>query len=170
MGFDLAPLRNVPVAVWILLLAGAAFVGEFAVLYSRRRRFAPRAEEAERRLARVATALRDYAAGHLQRLPVALTELGMPETELLVYRPVERLNRDPRLILLHDREPMHKLLEFPVLRDGRGLVLCSGRLLVVSEEAFEKLIAADDRLRERLDEVNEAAAEPEEHAEHGPQG
>ena len=168
MGLNLALLKDVPVAGWILLLAAAAFVVEFAVLHFRQRRFAPRAREAERRLVHLATALRDHAVANLQRLPSALEELKLPGVETVVYRPAPRLNLDERLVLLHDREPTRKVLEFPVLRDGRGLVLCSGRLLVVSEEAFEKLIAADDALRERLGLDPVAATPPEENAEHGP--
>jgi hypothetical protein len=167
MGFNLAPLQNVPVVVWIVLLAAAAFVGKIAVLYFQQRRSAPIALAAERRLIQAATALRDYAAGHLQRLPESLEAIGVAGSPTLVYRPVARLNLDDRLVLLHDREPTHRVLEFPVLRDGRGLVLCGGRLLVVSEEVFEKLIAADDALRERLERDEPPARPVEEDAEHG---
>jgi len=168
MGLNLALLKDVPVAGWIVLLAAAAFVGEFAVLHFRQRRFAPRAQDAERRLTRFATALRDHAAANLQRLPPTIEELKLPGSETAIYRPATRLNLDGRLVLLHDREPTHKVLEFPVLRNGRGLVLCNGRLLVVSEEVFEKLIAADDALRERLGLDPVVAPPSEENAEHGP--
>lgn len=167
MGWNLAPLENVPVAGWIILLAVAAFVGEYAVLRFRLHRSAPLAQESERRLVRFATALRDHAAANLQRLPDTMEELQLSGAEALVYRPVTRLNLDERLVLLHDREPSHKVLEFPMLRDGRGLILCSGRLLIVSEEAFEKLIAADDALRQRLG-LNRSSDPTEEKAEHGP--
>ena len=147
MGMNLAAISDLPVAAWIVLLAAAAFVGEYVLLRLRQRRSARAAELSERRLALLATALRDYAAANMQRLPATLAELGAAGAEAVAYRPAPRLNLDARLILLHDREPTHKVLEFPVLRDGRGLVFCSGRLLVVSQEVFEKLIAADDALR-----------------------
>lgn len=168
MGWNFAPLKDLPVAGWIVLLAAAAFAGEFAVLYFRKRRSAARAQEAERRLARVATAVRDRASANMQRLPSTLDEFKLFGCEAIVYRPVPRLTLDERLVLLHDREPTHKVMEFPALRDGRGLVLCNGRLLIVSEEAFEKLIAADDALRERLGLEPVAAERPKENADHGP--
>jgi hypothetical protein len=150
MDWNLASIKDLPVAGWVILLATAAFLGEYVVLRFRQQRFAGRAREAQRRLTWIATALRNHAAGNLQRLPASLDELKLPDSPGVAYRPAPRLNLDEKLILLHDREPTHKVLEFPVLRDGRGLVFCSGRLLVVSEEVFQKLIAADDALRERL--------------------
>ena len=45
----------------------------------------------------------------------------------------------------------HRVIEFPALRDGRGVVFCSGRYRVVSEEAWDKLRMADDALRLKLD-------------------
>ena len=166
MGMSLAPLKDVPLAGWIILLAGLAFVGEYAVLRYRQRRFALAAQLAERRLTQFATALRDYAAANLQRLPLELEELQLGDSQAVVYRPASRLNLDERLILLHDRLPTHKVLEFPALRDGRGLVLCNGRLLVVSEDAFDKLIAADDALRQRLG-LEEPPGPLQENAPHG---
>jgi hypothetical protein len=167
MAWNLASLENVPVAGWIVLFAGAAFIGEYAVLRFRQRRSVRQAEHAERRLVYFAAALRNHAVASMQRLPDTLEELKLPDSQALVYRPAPRLNLDERLILLHDREPTHKVLEFPMLRDGRGLVLCSGRLLVVSEDAFEKLIAADDALRQRLG-LDQPGSPAEENAEHGP--
>lgn len=150
MGSLTESIRNLPLVAWVVLLAGGFFVGEYALLRWRQRRFAGRSLIAERRLVRFATALRNYARDNLQRLPSGLGELGLPESETVSYRPVARLNLDPKLVLLHDRRPEHKVLEFPALRDGRAVVFCSGRMLVVSEEVFDKLIAADDALRERL--------------------
>ena len=86
----------------------------------------------------------------------SLEELNLPGTDALTYRPAPRLNLDEKLILLHDAAPVHKVVEFPVLRDGRGVIFCSGRMHIVSEEVFEKLLAADDALRERL-ELDEGA-------------
>lgn len=139
-----------PVAVWVLLLAAAAFVAEYIVLLVRKRRSAPEGAAAQRRLAHVATTLKAYAGAHLQALPDSLQELGLPDTDGVAYRPLSRLNLDERLILVHDARPVQKVVEFPRLRDGRAIVFCSGRLLVVTEEAFEKLARADDGLRERL--------------------
>ena len=60
-----------------------------------------------------------------------------------------RIALDDKLILIHDAEPIHRILEFPRLRSGRGVVLCNGRLLMITEEAWDKLREADDALRER---------------------
>jgi hypothetical protein len=141
---------NWPIAAWVVLILVAVFLGEYIALQVRRRRHSTAAHEAQRRLVRFATALRNYALGSGQRLPTSLRELGLPESERVAYRPSRRIDEDERLILVHDREPTQKVLEFPSLRDGRGLVFCGGRLHVVTEEAFEKLLAADDALRERL--------------------
>jgi hypothetical protein len=141
---------GLPIALWVLLLAGVFFVGEYVWLRVRKERHASSAAPAERRLAGFATALRDYARDNLQRLPETLEELDLPESQAVRYRPIPRLNLDEKLILVHDAGPVHKVIEFPVLRDGRGVVFCSGRMHIISEEVFEKLLAADDALRERL--------------------
>lgn len=143
-------VRQLPISVWVLFLAGGFFVGDYVYLRVRLARSAGTARAAEQRLARFAAALRHYANDHGQRLPDTLDELGLPEAEAVVYRPIPRLNLDGKLLLVHDRAAAHKVLEFPALRDGRAVVFCSGRMRVVSEEVFEKLMAADDALRERL--------------------
>lgn len=158
---DFAALEQIPLAAWVILLAMAVFIGEYILLRGRQRHHVGRAAEAERRLTRFATALRNFARDNLQRLPASLEELNLPESEGVIYRPASRLNLDEKLILLHDRGPTHKILEFPALRDGRGVVFASGRMVVVSEEAFEKLIAADDALRERLGLVHGGAPSTE---------
>ena len=86
-----------------------------------------------------------------ERLPQGtLDELNLPDAEHVAYRPIPRLNLDEKLILVHDAGPAHKVIEFPSSRDGRGVIFCSGRMHIVSEDVFEKLLAADDALRERL--------------------
>jgi hypothetical protein len=143
-------MMGLPIVVWVLLVAGAFFVGEYILLRLRRSKHHATSEAARRRLTRFATALHHYARDHLQRLPESLAELNLPESQEVAYRPIPRLNLDPRLILLHDALPTQKIIEFPVLRDGRGVIFCNGRLHLVAEEVFEKLLAADNALRERL--------------------
>jgi hypothetical protein len=149
MGLNLAGLNEWPIAAWVILLGIVLFVGQYGVLRWRWSQARPRGREAERRLTEAASRLRDYADANLQRLPDRLQEAGL-EAGAIAYRPIPSLTLDERLILLHDAQPEHKLLEFPTLRDGRGVVLCSGRLLLVTESAFEKLIEADNALRSRL--------------------
>ena len=136
--------------MWVLLLVFTLFVGEYIWLRVRHARHRAVGEEAERRLVGFATALRNYAKENLQRLPDSLDELNLPGTDAVAYRPIPRLNLDEKLILVHDASPVHKVIEFPMLRDGRGVIFCSGRLHIVSEDVFDKLRAADDGLRERL--------------------
>ncbi len=140
-----------PVTVWVILGAGAIFIGEFIYLRYRLWQHEQDGEVAKKRLSRFATALRNYANAHGQLLPDSLEELNLPESETVVYRPCGRMDLDEKLILVHDAASYHKVLEFPSLRDGRGVVFCSGRIHVVSEELVDKLLVADDALRERLE-------------------
>ncbi|MBI4579990.1 MAG: hypothetical protein HY718_09835 [Planctomycetes bacterium] len=138
-----------PIAVWVVAVAAAAFAARFTLLSWWCWQARAEGLAAERRLTEAATRLREYASANLQRLPERLEEALSGSCTHLAYRPVPRLTLDERLILVHDARPTHKLMEFPNLRDGRAVVLCSGRLLVVTEEAFEKLVQADDALRQQ---------------------
>ncbi len=142
--------KDWPLAGWVLVAACLAFVGRFVVLYGQYRRHRLVGTVAEQRLAQMGQSLAAYAAGHLQRLPESLDEIAGEQSAGIAYRPVPRLTLDARLMLLHDDRPVHKVLQFPNLRDGRGVLFCSGRLLVVSEEAFDKLQQADSALRQKL--------------------
>lgn len=150
MGHLTGSIADWPLAAWVVLIAIAVFIGKYALLRWQWAAYQASASQAERRLYQAAAGLREYAGRHLQRLPERLEETGFEPAGTVAYRPVPRLGLDERLILLHDAGPARKVLEFPSLRDGRGVVFCSGRMLVVTEEAFEKLLAADDALRERL--------------------
>lgn len=142
-------MRDWPIAIWVILGATAIFLGELVYLRVRLWRHEHGSQEATKRLSRFATALRNYANAHGQCLPDTLEDLNLPESETVTYRPCGRLDLDERLILVHDRGPYHKVMEFPALRDGWGVVFCSGRIHVVSEAVLDKLIVADDALRER---------------------
>lgn len=149
MGHATAGIGDWPVAAWVVVLGVLVFVCKYAVLRWRWAACQPAARQAERRLIQAASRLRDYATANLQRLPDRLEEAGGAD-DLIAYRPVPRLTLDGRLILLHDAAATRKVLEFPNLRDGRGVVFCNGRILVVTEDAFDKLLAADEALREKL--------------------
>jgi len=139
-----------PIAVWVLLVAAAVFAGHVAFLIIQRRHYLSADREAEQKLLALAAALRRYAETHDGALPENLTVLGWPEKQNAVYRPVPLLDLDEKLILACDARSDRKVIEFPMLRDGRGVVFCSGQYHVVTEAAFEKLMDADDGLRERL--------------------
>jgi hypothetical protein len=84
-------------------------------------------------------------------LPNSLEGFNLPSGTMgLVYRPLPRITLDPRLVLVHDAGATQKLIEFPSLRDARGVVFCTGRFRVLTEEAMQKVLAADDALREKL--------------------
>lgn len=55
---------------------------------------------------------------------------------------------DPRMMILHDDAPRRPLAAFPRLTHGRLVLFATGRIVLVSESAFEKLIEADDALRD----------------------
>ena len=156
----LASLREWPIAAWVILAATAIFVAEYLWLRVREARSRPPARRAEQRLSRFATALRNYGTDHDHRLPSRIEELGLPESDAVTYRPVPKLDLDAKLILIHDAAPTHRVLEFPALRDGRGVVFCNGRLRVLSEEAWDKLRTADDALRQKLELEPIAPASP----------
>lgn len=149
-GVMLADVGEWPVAAVVFMLLAGFFVWRYASLLLARQRDRHRGSLAERSLAACAAGLRAYASGHGGQLPLTLESLGTGWEADVVYRPVPRIDLDEKLILLHGRYPTHRLIEFPMLRAGRGVVFCSGRLRVVSEEAFDKLIGADNALRERL--------------------
>jgi hypothetical protein len=152
-----AALSDLPIAAWVMVLAVGLFIVEYGVLRFRQRRSQPEARRSEHRLNRCAEALHRYAERHGGLLPDRLDELGLSETDGIVFRAVPRFDTDRRLILVYDAEPTHQVLEFPRLRAGRAVVFCTGRMVVVTEEAFEKLLRADDALR---GEIELPVAEP----------
>lgn len=149
MTLEPAALGDWPIAAWVILILLTAFLGRYSLLRWHWKKSRPAALAAEQSLVEAASRLREFAAEHQGRLPQAMEEVG-GDPAWLTYRPVPSLTLDERLILVHDAASTHKLLEFPSLQDGRGAVLCSGRLLVLTEAAFDKLVAADDMLRGRL--------------------
>jgi hypothetical protein len=139
-----------PLAAWVILIGLGIFVGRYLVLYVHWRRGLRDEQAAEHRLTSAASRLRSYAEKHGQCLPERLENADGAPDDAVAYRPAPSLTLDERLVLLHDARPTRNLLQFPSLRPGRGVVLCSGRILVLTEEAFQQLIAADNRLREKL--------------------
>lgn len=135
---------------WIVIAAVAVFLGRYIWLQVRLSGSRARSRDAERRLQGLAGALHRHAMDHGGHLPDSVVNLGLEGPIQQCYRPVPRLDLDPRLILIHDPPGNHLVIEFPSLRPARGVVLCSGRYLVLTEEAFQELLRADAALRERL--------------------
>lgn len=70
----------------------------------------------------------------------------------LTLRDFDAGQADPRLLILHDDKPRRPIAAFPRLSHGRLVLFWTGRIVLASESAFEKLIEADDALRDRLGE------------------
>ena len=143
-------MRDLPIAAWLVVLASVAFAGEYVWLRVCRRQNRAAGEAAERRLASLASAPQDYATRHGQELPASVESLVAEGADHVRYLPAPRLDLDARLILLVDLKSTQKVIEFPYLRDGRGVVFCSGRLLVASNEVIDRLLLADRSLRRKL--------------------
>lgn len=147
---ETASILEWPVAAWIVVVVAGVALARLWALRRIQAKHRSAGNRARRRLLDWAARLKGYADAHLQVLPTTLDEMAGDGREEVVYHPVPRLNMDARLVLLHDGRPVHQVIEFPNVREGRGVVLCSGRFLVLTEPAFEKLMEADRALRERL--------------------
>lgn len=67
----------------------------------------------------------------------------------MVLRDVDPTAIDPRRIILHDDHPSRPIAAFPRMIRGRLVLLGTGRIVLVSESAFEKLLEADQALESR---------------------
>lgn len=67
----------------------------------------------------------------------------------MTLREVDPAAIDPRRILLHDDRPIRPIAAFPRMIRGRLVLLGTGRIVLVSESAFEKLLEADQALAAR---------------------
>lgn len=142
-------LKQIPLVVWLVCACLLLVLGRYLALTVQRRRSTAGSGAALDALARVAAALREYAAAHAGALPAKIERVAPRDADGFIYRPVTHEGFDERLIVLYDRLPQHAVLEFPALRPGRAVYLLGGKVVVVSEEQFEKLLAADEALRRR---------------------
>lgn len=137
--------------VWWVVFGGALILaGHWLSLRLRLRAVAGAHAEAERHLAAAAALLRRFADEHAGQMPQAPVAEMAETAPGVTYRSVPHERCDGRLLVLHDAEPRRRVIEFPVLRAARGVWFLNGRTLVVSEEAFDKLVVADDALRAKL--------------------
>jgi len=111
----------------------------------------------EEALHRLHQALEAYAQSHEHHFPEHLEEVetngSLPkETSInnYTYRPIPSDEYDPRLVLLYTRYPLHKIVEYPYLKNGRLLMFLGGQSLLLPEEDAQKRLLADNILRERL--------------------
>ena len=147
---DDAGWGDLPVVIWATAAALILFIAAQVRLILVRRGNRPAAWAAEAELRRFREAIRVFAARHGGRLPTTVEQAAPDLVGVVTYRPTPRLDDDSRLLIAYNRSARHRVSAFPRDRAGRAVLFLNGRIRVVSEEAFEKLIEADDRLRERL--------------------
>jgi len=152
----LARLSDVPMLVWVivglLLLTGARYVQ----LRLRRRRNRAVERRSVRGLRLLHHGLTTFARFNDDRVPTSLDGDDWAFARAYAFCPVPRWGFDSRLVIAYDRDARHQLMEFPMLRLGRAVLLATGKIAVVSEAQFEQLLAADKRLRAKLAESDES--------------
>ena len=141
---------QVPVLVWVfgglLLLAG----GRYAQLWLRRRDNQAIERSSIRGLRLLYDGLATFAKFNSGALPATLAGDDWAFAREYTFRAPPRWRFDERLVLAYDREPQHRLIDFPALRPGRAVLLGTGKVVVVSQPQFHQLMNADNRLRETL--------------------
>lgn len=90
--------------------------------------------------------MRRAAAGAINTIADARTAAASAN---MVLRDVDPTAIDPRRIILHDDRPVRPIAAFPRMIRGRLVLLGTGRIVLVSESAFEKLLEADEALAGR---------------------
>ena|GEM_PF-2562490 len=145
-----ARLAEIPVLVWVFVAVLVSAGGRYVQLLLQRRRHRELARRSTRGLRLLRDGLATFAKFNEAKLPASLEGNDWAFALPYVYRPAPRWGFDERLIIAYDREPHHRLIEFPVLRAGRAVLLGTGRVVVVSQTQFEQLMNADNRLRESL--------------------
>src|SRR5262245_43274289 len=139
---------EIPAVAGIAAAALLILVGRFWWLRQGADRGAA-AESADRdRLADLYLELRRFAAAHSGRLPSELPDAW--DGDGISYRPLPSADCDPKLIVAHDAAARRQIVEFPNTRPGRLVLFWTGRVRLLTESAFEKLLAADDAMRSRL--------------------
>jgi len=79
----------------------------------------------------------------------------------MTLRDFDPAEVDPRHLILHDDAPRRPIAAFPRLAYGRLVQFWSGRIVLVTESAFEKLLEADDALRDKLRDGRHEASQDE---------
>jgi len=140
-------LKSIPAVAYIVVIGGVLLLARYLQLTVAAR--GPAATDSAAALLKLHRALRDYAAAHAGRLPNSLAEINLADPAI-TYRPAAAPNPDEKLLIAHDATPSRTIIEFPHARPGRNVLFLSGRVRLVSESAFDKLIEADDAYRAKL--------------------
>lgn len=140
---------GMPLLVGAMAVGGLFLLLAYARLLYLRRPHTAAGAEAEADLCRVSRLLEEYARRHEGALPADLASLDASLAERVVYRPVGTASVDPKTLVAFGRTATHRVIEFPFLRKGRAVLFAGGKLRVVTDEVWAKLVEADDRFRER---------------------
>jgi hypothetical protein len=140
-------VQRVPVLVWVILIAALLLIARYMYLVFAASQAA--GPDTQPLLAALHRALRRFGDEHGGRMPDSLDDLDVAGCEDITYRPIASLRADEKILVAHDAAPTRRVLEFPHLRPARNVLFWSGRVRLVSESAFEKLIEADDAFRAR---------------------
>jgi len=161
--------RALPPAVWAIVALGGFGLARWIHL-RRAALLGPDEAEAREDLIALHQALQRAAETGSGRLPSSLADLaevpgrgGQTDASQWRYRPVAHGPLDPRLLVVCDAAAIRPMVQFPRLARGRLILFWSGRVVLVPESAFERLIAADDVLREKL----AATESPDPRDDHG---
>jgi len=140
-------LHRVPILVWIIIAAALLLLARYIYLIAQASQTP--ATDTQPILQRLHAALRQFAHNNAGRTPESLDELDFANADAITYRPIASVLADQKILVAHDATPSRRVLEFPHLRPARNVLFWSGRVRLVSESAFEKLIEADDAFRAR---------------------
>ncbi len=143
----LTTLHRVPILVWIIIAAALLLLARYIYLVAQASQTPE--NDTQPLLQRLHAALRQFAHNNAGRMPESLDELNFPNAEAITYRPIASVLADQKILVAHDATPSRRVLEFPYLRPARNVLFWSGRVRLVSESAFDRLIEADDAFRAR---------------------
>ncbi|MFO0973405.1 MAG: hypothetical protein U1A27_08220 [Phycisphaerae bacterium] len=144
-------LQRVPLVIWAVLIGCVLILARYVYLLIGAARATDRSGGAAAALAGLHAALKRFAGANDGQLPKSLSidAAGLPfDAAGLVYRPVAGA-ADERMLIAHESAAGQRVVEFPFLRPARHVLFWSGRVRLVSESAFERLIEADDAFRAR---------------------
>ncbi len=138
-------LMSIPPGAWLVLAALLAVFVRWVQL-----RIAssggPDESQARNQMTDIYLLLRQSANAAEQKTAEAR---AAAERASMVLREMDFTAIDPRRILLHDDRPIRPIAAFPRMIRGRLVLLGTGRIVLVSESAFEKLLEADQALAAR---------------------
>lgn len=142
-------LKSIPAVAYIVVIGGVVLLGRYLQLLAAARPD-DAAPDSAPRLAELHRALRAFAAKHGGRLPDSLNELSFSAAAGIAYRAVRGPDPDEKLLVAHDAAPNQRVIEFPHARPARNILFLSGRVRLVSESAFQRLLEADEAYRAKL--------------------